>query len=401
MGLLDKLFGPPDIAKLKASGNLRGLLKATDHKDAAVREQAAAALASLGPPAVEFLVTTLHDFHEAQRRSAATMLGKLNWTPRNLPERIAFLIAREDWAGVAAMGEEARPLLMAYVIEGARPQEVRTAAVAALGVIGNPACVGALAQVSESGPTETACVANLVLGRMGQVAAERMLLKLRSEGLTQSQYIDAAQCLGDIGEPAVELLVEAAKEIVKGVQATGNFQPIIVGGVVFALAGCGDPRALEALRKISDGVPAMRGEIEPLWKAFHEPPSSLIQALTNSNPGVRMVTAMALGHLRAASAVAGLTKLLADQHPPPRVYAAVSLGKIGGPAAAQALLERLERVSRDERVYILMALSECREPSAIPRLAVYQKPPHDFVHRALATLAIAKIRAADAVTVGR
>lgn len=401
MGLLDKLFGPPDIAKLKAFADLRGLLKATEHKDAAVREQAAAALASLGAPALEFLVTTLHDLHEAQRRKAAAMLGKLNWTPRNLQERIAFLIAREDWASIAAMGDEALQVLMTYVTEEGRPVEIRTAALATLGAIGNPACVETMAQVAGSSTLEPACVANFVLGGLGREAAQRMMRKVRTPGLTQNDYIDAAQCLGNIGEPAVDLLLEAAEEILKKVRETGKFDMMEMGSVCVALAASGDPRAVESLRKISEGVPSMRDEIAPFLQAFVNPPHSIIAALSDSNVGVRLAAAMALGHRREPAAVAGLKNVIADRYPPPRVFAAVALGRIGGPAATQVLLERLEKVSRDEGVYLLLALSECREPTAIPRLQEYQKPPHDFVHRALATLAIAKIRAAGAVGVGR
>lgn len=423
MGLLDKLFGPPDIAKLRASGDMKGLLKAAQHKDAAVREQAAAALTSLGAPALEFLVTTLHDSNESQRRKAATLLRKLNWAPRNLPERIAFLIAEEDWAGAAAIGDEALQLIMEYVTNEGRPQEVRTAAVATLGVIGNPACVEAVAQVAGGGSLETACVANLVLGGMGSAAARRMMREIRTEGLTDDQYIGAAQCLGNIGEPAVEPLLEAARELLRKGQEAGSYEILGLRGACFALAATGDRRALTQLRKVYETFPLQQDlffllryqqdlrrtydtfpfqlDMALLLSVHADPPDSLIICLNHSDPGVRMASAMALGHRKEPSAVVGLTNLLGDQHPPLRMYAAVALGKIGGPAAAQALLERLERVSRDERVYILMALSECREPSAIPRLETYQKPPYDFVHRALATLAIAKIRAAGAVTVGR
>lgn len=52
------LFGPPNIEKLKARKNVKGLIRALKDED---QEAAAGALGNIGKPAVESLIATLKD----------------------------------------------------------------------------------------------------------------------------------------------------------------------------------------------------------------------------------------------------------------------------------------------------------------------------------------------------
>ena len=80
------LFGPPDVDKLKAKGDVPGLIKALGYeRDSGVRGRAADALVQLGSGAVEPLIVTLRDVsgvrrdgsHEVGREAAAQVLGKI------------------------------------------------------------------------------------------------------------------------------------------------------------------------------------------------------------------------------------------------------------------------------------------------------------------------------------
>ena len=73
------LFGPPDIAKLKAKGDVPGLIKALRYaKGSGVRRDAATALGEIGDPrAVEPVVAALGDSDQRVREAATEALDKI------------------------------------------------------------------------------------------------------------------------------------------------------------------------------------------------------------------------------------------------------------------------------------------------------------------------------------
>lgn len=78
MRILDRLFGIPNVEKLKNQRNLDGLLKVLQHKRWEFRRDAAVALGELRYPDVAtFLMTGLQDPVHEVRRAAATALGKV------------------------------------------------------------------------------------------------------------------------------------------------------------------------------------------------------------------------------------------------------------------------------------------------------------------------------------
>jgi HEAT repeat protein len=78
-------FNPPNIARLKTTGNIPGLIKALNYQSrfddsTDIRKKAALALGQLGhPAAVEPLIATMANTHEEKRVrcAAATALGQL------------------------------------------------------------------------------------------------------------------------------------------------------------------------------------------------------------------------------------------------------------------------------------------------------------------------------------
>jgi HEAT repeat protein len=72
------LFGPPNIEKMEAKRDIKGLIKALSHKQDRTRWEAATALGKLGDArAVEPLITALKDNNNIVRNRAAEALGKL------------------------------------------------------------------------------------------------------------------------------------------------------------------------------------------------------------------------------------------------------------------------------------------------------------------------------------
>jgi hypothetical protein len=141
------LFGPPNVEKLEAKGNVKGLIKALGYeKDADVREAAALALGQVGDAhamepliavlkdstgserwaaasalgeigdarAVESLINTLGDKDGEVRRAAADALDKLGWQPGQSESGTAYWVAKRRWDKCAGIGAAAaEPLINA------------------------------------------------------------------------------------------------------------------------------------------------------------------------------------------------------------------------------------------------------------------------------------------------
>jgi len=70
------LSGPPNMDKLAAAGDLKGLTNALGYPRDSVREGTARALRRIGAPAVEPLIGALHDNDANTRTRAVSTLGQ-------------------------------------------------------------------------------------------------------------------------------------------------------------------------------------------------------------------------------------------------------------------------------------------------------------------------------------
>jgi hypothetical protein len=200
------VLGPekPDIAALKAKSDIPRLIRALRHPDTDVQWEAAAALASLGPEAIDRLVRGLSARNRAVklgiiealgeirdvkavdplirhlrdpstevRWEAALALGeigdaraiapllpglrdpdryvrygtalalpKLGWTPADQEEKAYLHLGLQDWAGLAALGAPAIAALDLALRD--RERTVRRKAVEVLGQIGDTAAIPAI-----------------------------------------------------------------------------------------------------------------------------------------------------------------------------------------------------------------------------------------------------------------
>lgn len=160
------LFGPPNVAKLDAKGNIDGLVRAARYKDPEVADQARRALEGyldkivqrlqtknivqlntardalviIGPPARDRLVFILKEGHLHRRQDAAYVLGLMKDPEAVQPLCLAM--------------HNPDPLLRVIVVE-------------ALGKIGDPAAMDTLRRAMGDVDPTVAGAARKVLRKMG------------------------------------------------------------------------------------------------------------------------------------------------------------------------------------------------------------------------------------------
>jgi HEAT repeat protein len=127
------------------------LAKAAKDRDENVRMRAIEALGYMGDPqAIPLLVDALNDPRHEVRMEAAWALDRLRWVPQSNLQRVDYLIARERWSEVAAMGRTAIPsLIQALKINYSG---VRIGATEALRRMGQPAISALKAEASSKDP---------------------------------------------------------------------------------------------------------------------------------------------------------------------------------------------------------------------------------------------------------
>jgi HEAT repeat protein len=286
------LFGPPDVAKLKAKGDVKGLAQALGYKvgsekDRHVRRAAAEALGTLGAGAAGALVEALGretDVEDAlidslcsigapavepilslgsrpgvtstdavlvrmgaaaveplvaaiktrgpQCDAAADALDLIGWKPGNDDAGAAYWVVRGRWDKCVEIGGAAVDAIIARL--------PALAAVEALGRIGDRAALASLLVALESNNDQLSCAAAEALGRIGDGAAVPGLVARLRWGAAAAVAADALGRIGDTRavEPLIGVL-EAERHDVEHL--------VMRGAAAEALGRIGDPRAVEPL----------------------------------------------------------------------------------------------------------------------------------------------------------
>jgi HEAT repeat protein len=287
-----------------------------------VRAEAALILGEIGDPsAVPGLIAAAdpaaadRDGFEANRR-IATSLGTLR-------------------------AREAVPVLQALTTS--RDAFTQIAAVDALGSIGDPAGVDALAAVIASPAAEPVTVqhALMALGRIGDARAVPVVLRMLFEERNGASFFpQAAFAAVEIGKPMAAPLVGVLEGRDAELQAWAR-EKKIVQGALFA-------KAAQLLGDVggSEVVPALVAKL-----GYRDPDESLGML-------VHIFAAESLGRLRAREAVKPLGDLLArETNPDARDRYCDALARIGDPAAMPALRAAAANADWDLREGALTALS--------------------------------------------
>lgn len=316
------LFGPPNIEKLRAKGDVPGLVKALSHKDQHTRLQAAQVFKHLRDPrAVDALVEALaRDPNHEMRKAAAAALG--------------------------ALGDERAVGALQVALES-RDSDLRGIAAGALRGILTPEAVDALAREGE-----LKALSEILLDRAGdggKLAAARALASLGDpralQPLLESDsglWIDEA--VRNLGEAAVDPLIDALGEgkadvRTRAAAALGKVSALrAIDALLAALNDHHKDVRLNAIGALAQYAAALSqaGDMRPV-----EP---LISALRHDDAKIRLEAARALGKLRDPRAIEPLIGVLqGDADSSVRAAVAGILGELGDPRAIKPLIATLKK----------------------------------------------------------
>jgi len=185
------LFGRPDIRKLEQDRDIKGLIKALEHRDESLRKEAMEALKRMGGETVEPLI------NEFRKLSPTDPTVKLSWT-------VAEVLGK--------IGEPAIEPLIAAIRE--KHLGLRVNAALTLGLIGEPA-VNPLIRMLSDPDRNVGGLASVALGRIGGPAIEPLIRALTDAN--DNMRVCAAVALGDAAKQAndrraVEPLRRALKD---------------------------------------------------------------------------------------------------------------------------------------------------------------------------------------------
>jgi HEAT repeat protein len=355
------LFGPPDIEKLKAKGDIRGLIKAG--KNNKQREKVVEALGQIGAPAVEPLIAALTRKNRwgGVAAGAAQALGEIG-DPRAVEPLIGTLVGDKRCFAVG-------PAMSGF------DTWLSVIAATALGKIGDPRAVEPLVATLQAQTREMYEMCDAAIRLCEDGAWFRFSVDKTAQGerlLAEAPHLckaaaDALDRLGwkpdnaetgaafwaarfewdecvKIGPPAVQSLIAVLWSGKRRMRSES-------AGAAQALGEIGDPRAVEPLiATLGLGAAPTQAAAEALGK-FRDPRAARRLSDVRSMDFVygdreladiaRVTAVRALGNIGNARAVGYLIDILESKHPygwdDVREAAVDELGKIGDPRAAEAI----------------------------------------------------------------
>lgn len=329
-----------DIEKMKAEGDVKGLLEALEYID--VYSDATEAIVEIGKPAVEPLIHALEDEDWLVRQEAAWALGKIGDTRAVDPLIQALKDKHEEVRQRAAMAlgdiGDARAVgpLIQVLKDDEEDEDVRESAAGALGKMGEARAVELLTQALKDKEQHAGRSAKGALGERGKPFPESFVRgfigTLKSED-RQTRWL-AAEALGKQGDArAIEPLIQVLKDenwSVRGRAAESldelGWRPRGDSEKVHYLIAKREWDAVAGL-----GQPA----IEPL-----------IQALRDKFYFVRRGAAEALGEIGDARAVEPLLETLKNKDYFVRREAAKALGRLDYAGASKPLAKVLKKLAK-------------------------------------------------------
>src|SRR5262249_40061241 len=239
----------------------------------------------------------------------------------------------------------------------------RERAARVLARIGQPVVqpLGALLEEKTTLP-ETKAAAARILGLIGDPRSVDPLLDVLSD---QRYFVreQAAIALGRIGGPAIQRLLELTRS---SSPATREAAIAALGGVAGTLAS-NQPRTENRRTSAADsrqhGPEGDPQKDEVIGRLI----DTILNALRDSNTGVRSSAVRALGASGSKQAVEPLIALVKDESSTLRGEATTALGRLGT-AAAPALIAALDSPRPSIRMLSAQALGEARSREAVPSL---------------------------------
>jgi HEAT repeat protein len=358
------LFGPPDVNKLAANGDVPGLIGALGYaKSWPVQSRAASALGkSRDPRAVEPLILALRDKMVPVRERAAEALGRLG-DPRAVEPLIVLLgepsISLRKIAAVS-LGQirDPRAVEPLIVLLGDQDKDLRQTVTLVLGqlalVMGqihDPSAVDPLIVLLGNKNKDLRKTAAVSLGQIGDARAV--------EPLVAVLYDDpaAVAALVRIGAPSVKLLIESLRsgyDFVREPASTALIEIGCAAELIIPLLGDKNEAvrktAAETLTRLGwqPGTPQervacwiARGEWDECVKIGAVAVEPLVGLLTDSSLKVRKGAMQALGQLRDPRAIEPLARVFEKSDPDVRRSVVEALGQFRGDRAFGPLIDAL------------------------------------------------------------
>lgn len=356
--------GAPNVDKLRARRDVRGLIKALGYKpDVVIRQTAARALGHLrSPEAIAALAATLGDEDGRVRKDAVWALGEIAH-PQGVEPLIAALEDRESdveqaaaWGlGKLGDGRAIEPLVAAL---GRWKEEMHPAIFTALVEIGT-AGEGQQRTTVVEHLTSLLAAQTVPLRTLAAGALDQMTWHPGSDTTSARYWMvkgDWGQCVA-IGFPAADPLIEAlCDEDMQRRQAA-----------FMALVQLGRAAVAPLTAALAADHPARQAAYWVLVKIGTPAVDLLIDALGHEQPDIRQTAVKALGQIGDVRTVKELAAALEDEHWTVREAAAAALARIGEPASEPLtqLLQSPDEATRERAASALQQLGWKPEPSEL------------------------------------
>jgi HEAT repeat protein len=346
-----------------------------------------------GEPALDCALRAIKRKSHTQRRAAAITLGLIGGS-RAVP---ALIRALDDddflvrWAAVESLGQIGGPHAMTGLLKAQKDDHlnVRDSVISTLGKNADDEIEAALISILQNKDPDQVSnqVRSAAVGALGWRGTERALAAV-TDVLRDGNFdlrLAAVRALGRIGgKQAAAALAEALQDKVIALDAAEE-----IGSV-------GGSRALAALLDT-----LQKNKRDASWEYVRaaaaralgqirgdEALTALVKALEDRSSSVRGSAAKGLGQIGGELAVAGLTRALDDKEMFVRSRAVEALRRIGGADAVAALLHTLKR---DDNSYVrwqtAKALGEIGDTAARAGLIEALQDPNEWVrHWARAAL---------------
>ncbi|MFU8803565.1 MAG: HEAT repeat domain-containing protein [Bradymonadaceae bacterium] len=199
--------------------------------------------------------------------------------------------------------------------------------------------------------------------------ASRPLVFETRYGVAEAQR-EAARSLEEMGQRALPLLIDALQS--EDINQRSSALRMLTDWTT-------TPAAPVVARLIDDEREALRIPAMVAAARLGDPRAAgpLLKALDDPSPQIRDLAVWALGHVRAESAVARLSRLLEPENASAqRALAAMSLGRIASPAAVDSLLTHLGRLDtgprdQDATRAVIWGLGRSGDVRAVEPLLMY------------------------------
>ena len=300
-------------------------------------------------------------------------LDRAGWKPANDAERIAYMIARQDWMGLRNCGEPCIAPLMEALKTGKGFGKKETV-LTALGVIAHPSSVeGLVGSLADPSPAARA-LAVQALGNIGDRRAVPALCAMLGPDQLPDVREKSATALGKMKDPgATDALIKLMSDPASKLQAAA----------AMALGSIKDPRAAPALlaglrspyREASDACAKALREMKDPGVV-----ETMLPALKDENVRVRRVAAQVLSGISDPRVTAPLQAAMNDPDDDVRRAAAGALSAGGDAQSVEVFIRSLKDPSPEIRRVAVVQIGQSRDPRAVePLIEVLQKDNNRMV----------------------